>query len=192
MIKIQKRQSKASAGDLEIVSLTDMKAYLLEYNDDRDDTITALIESCTADLEAELDFAIDTSGFITQYYDGFDIKIPIWHRYIKSDTADIVVEYLNDSHAWTPVVNTTYRLDPTSALPTVILKTGNTWPTPVAEPSCVRVQFKANTDHKAWASFRKVIQEMVAEAYENPEGSWRSSTMESAVRRVVHIYRMRA
>ena len=169
-----------------------MKLHLLEYNSDRDSVITALIASCTSDLQNELGYYIDTTGIITQYYDAFCLRMPIFHRFIKSDTADLSIQYLNDSHVWTTIATTVYRIDPSSNPPSVILKSDQEWPTPVDEPSCIRINFKLDTSSPAMNSFKQVIKEMVAEAYENPEGSWHSSVMESAARRVISLYRMRS
>ena len=191
-MRLQKRQTRASDGVAALVSTADMKLYLLEYNDDRDAVITALIASCTADLQNELGFYIDTTGVITQYYDEFASRMYIFHRFIDSDTADLSIQYLNDSSVWTTIATTVYRIDPASNPPSVILKADQEWPTPIDEPSCIRINFKIDTTHPAMNSFKQAIKEMVAEAYENPEGSWHSAGMESAVRRVVALYRMRS
>ena len=191
-MRLQKRQTRASDGVAALVSLEDMKLHLLEYADDRDSVITALIASCTADLQNELGYYIDTTGLITQYYDAFASRMHVFHRFIKPDTADVTVSYLNDSSAWTTIATSVYRIDPSSNPPSIILKSGQDWPTPIDEPSCIKITFKVDTTSPAMNSFKQCIKEMVAEAYENPEGSWRSAIMESAVRRVIANYRMRA
>lgn len=190
-MRLQKRQTRASEGVTALISLEDMKLHLLEYNSDRDSVITALVASCTSDLQNELGFYIDTTGIITQYYDDFASRMYIFHRFIKSDTADLSIEYLNDAGTWTVIATSVYRIDPSSNPASVILKSDQEWPTPIDEPSCIRIKFKVDTTHPAMNSFKQVIKEMVAEAYENPEGSWKSSIMESATRRVVSLYRMR-
>lgn len=191
-MRLQKRQTRASDGITPLVSLSEMKNHLLEYADDRDDTITALIASCTADLQRQLGFYIDSTGWIYQYYDAFESPMYIYHAFIKSDTADVEVEYLNSLYTWTAVSSSEYRIAAASAPPSVILKSGYSWPSTLGERECVRIKFKADTSHVAWDSFAQAIKEMVAEAYENPEGSWHSSIMESAVQRVVNAYRLRA
>lgn len=191
-MRLQKRQTRASDGITALVTLSDMKEHLLEYADDRDDTITALIASCTADLQRMLGFYIDTTGYIYQYYDAFDSPMYIYHAFIKSDTADLAVEYLDSSYAWAVVSSTYYRIAPASSPPAVILKADYSWPSTLGERECVRIKFKADTSHTAWNSFKQCIKEMVAEAYENPEGSWHSAIMESAVQRVINAYRLRA
>lgn len=191
-MRLQKRQTRASDGITALVDLTDMKEHLLEYADDRDDVITALIASCTADLQRLLGFYIDTTGYIYQYYDEFATTMYIYHAFIKSDTADVAVEYLDSSYAWTAVSSTYYRIAPASSPPAIILKADYSWPTTLGERECVRIKFKADTAHVAWNSFKQCIKEMVAEAYENPEGSWHSAIMESAVQRVINAYRLRA
>lgn len=189
-MRLQKRQTRASDGVAALVSLEDMKLVLLEYNTDRDDTITALIASCTADLQNKLGFYIDTTGVITQYYDDFYSRMHIFHRFIKSETTDLSIQYINSAGDWTTIATTVYRIDPSSNPPSVILRADQEWPTPIDEPSCIRINFKIDTTHPAMNSFKQAIKEMVAEAYENPEGSWHSAVMESAVTRVISSYRI--
>jgi len=191
-MRLRKRQTRASAGITALVTLQEMKDHLLEYNDDRDSVITALIASCTADLQKQLGFYIDTTGAIYQHYDAFKNEMLIFHAFIKSDTADVVVQYLDSSYAWQTVSSEYYRIAPASTPPRIILKANYAWPETLGESECVRISFKADTTHTAWASFKQCIKEMVAEAYENPEGSWHSAVMESAVTRVVAAYRLRA
>lgn len=188
--RLHKRQSRVVGDATALVTLSDMKDAMLEYNNDRDDTITALIASCTADLQTALGFYIDTTGLITQYYDRFDSRMYIFHPFVKE--ADLAVEYLNDSYEWTAVSSSVYRKALESMPPMIILKSDQTWPTPVDEPISVRIKFKADTSNVAWNSFKQCIMEMVAEAYENPEGSWHSASMESRMTRVVETYRLRS
>lgn len=187
MSRIQKRQVKSNPGSFELVDLDTMKEYLLETNDDRDNTITNLILAATSYLEAELDYAIDTDESISQYYDGFSSVLYIWHRYIQ-DT--ISVEYLKDGD-WVEVDDSVYRLDRSSSLPRVILRVDQEWPTDGdTEDANVRVSFTPNTDHPAFNAFRQVIKEYVAMNYEQPEGSWNSSIMVSGIMRIIWVHKL--
>lgn len=86
-----------------------------------DDVITDLINAGVQFIESGLDYSIDTSGLITQYYDSFEeTYLQIWHRYIVE--TDLVVEYYNTSGVWTAVDSANYRIDTTSTPPKVFFK----------------------------------------------------------------------
>lgn len=184
--RIEKRQVKTQPGSLQLVTLTDMKGYLLESGSDRDDDITALIQYAQSYLEAELEYAIDTDELIYQYYDGFRSYLPIWHRYVIS--SGLVVEHLVDG-TWTAVNSSNYRLDASYVPPRVMLKTNGEWPDNTdSEWSNVRVGFKVDTSHPAWNAFKQAVKEIVARTYESPEGT--TVSMGNSVQRVIDIYKM--
>lgn len=136
---------------------------------DQDDVITDLINAAVQEIEAGLDFAIDTSGLIYQYYDRFDSELFIWHRYVKS--TDLVVEYWNDT-TWTAVSSTNYRLDLASVPPKVFLTSTGEWPSNVSDDiNAVRIGFKIDTDVSFFDSLKAACMTWVAARYENRENS---------------------
>lgn len=174
-MKYQKRQSKATPGDysLTILPLATAKTYLLLGSSTAQDTIiTDLINAGVQHLEAGLDFSIDTSGLIYQYYDAFpaDGELPIWHRYITA--TDLVVEYWNGS-AWTAFASTNYRIDVSSAPPRVFLKANTDWPTLTDADSfnMVRIGFKMDTAHSFLDEAKAAVYAFVAARYENRENT---------------------
>lgn len=190
-MKFQKRQTKASPGDynLTILSLAEARQYLLATTGvtDQDSIITSLIHASVQEIEAGLDFAIDTSGLITQYYDAFpsDGCLPIWHRYVKS--TDLVVEYWNDT-AWTTVSSSNYRLDLASVPPKVFLTAEGEWPDDVtADLNGVRVSFKIDTDHSFFDSLKAACMTWVAARYENRENS---NGLPAAVQMFIDRYKL--
>lgn len=189
MPRIEKRQVKTNPGSLQLVTLTDMKRYLLESGSDRDDDITALIQYAQGYLEAELEYAIDTDELIYQYYDKWDWWMPIWHRYVIS--SGLVVEHLVGGE-WTAVSSSLYRLDASYVPPRIILKDGSEWPDNTdSELACIRIGFKVDTGHPAWNSFKQAVREIVAKTYESPEGTTeKTAVMASSVRRIIDIYKI--
>lgn len=175
-MKFQKRQTKATPGDysLTILPLARARMYLLQTSGvtDQDDVITDLINAAVQFIEAGLDFSIDTSGLITQYYDEFpdDGELPIWHRYIKS--TDLVVEYWNDS-AWTTFSSSNYRIDLSSAPPRVFLKSTGSWPSDVSDDdlNVVRVSFKMDETHSFLDDIKAAAMTFVAARFGNRENS---------------------
>lgn len=174
-MKFQKRQTKATPGDysLSIVSLAEARLYLLATTGvtDQDSIITSLINAAVQEIEAGLDFAIDTSGLVTQYYDSFpdDGILPIWHRFVKS--TDLVVQYWNDT-TWATVAASNYRLDLAGTPPCVFLTSTGEWPDDVtADMNGVRVSFKVDTDHSFFDSLKAAVMTWVAARYENRENS---------------------
>jgi hypothetical protein len=188
MPRIEKRQVKTNPGSLQLVTLTDMKRYLLESGSDRDDDITALIQYAQGYLEAELEYAIDTDELIYQYHDRWDWWMPIWHRYVIG--TDLVVEHLVDG-VWTAVSSSLYRLDPSCVPPRVILRDGAEWPDNTDEElASIRIGFKVDTGHPAWNSFKQAVREIVARTYESPEGFSQSASMGNSVQRIIDIYKI--
>jgi hypothetical protein len=172
-MKFQKRQTKVTPGDytVTILPLATAKTYLFEgAGTDQDAIITALIRGAVQTLEAGLDFIIDTSGLIDQYYDGFptDGMIPIWHRYIK--TTDLVVEYWNDT-TWTAVSSSNYRIDISSNPPKVFLKSTGEWPSDISDDglNTVRIGFKVDHSLSFIDELRGAAMALVAARYENRE-----------------------
>lgn len=138
---------------------------------DQDDVITDLINAAVQEIEAGLDFAIDTTGLIYQYYDSFpsDGCLYIWHRYVKE--TDLVVEYWNDT-AWTAVSSTNYRLDLASVPPKAFLTSTGEWPDDVSDDiNAVRIGFKVDTDVSFFDSLKAACMTWVAARYENRENS---------------------
>jgi hypothetical protein len=174
-MKYQKRQTKASPGDyiLTILPLATAKTYLLEGSGtDQDAIITDLIEGAVQYIESGLDYIVDTSGLIYQYYDAFptDGILPIWHRYIKE--TDLVVQYWSGS-AWTSFASTNYRIDTAATPPRVFLKSTASWPD-LTDPdsyNMVRVGFKWDVAHSFIHELRAATMAYVAWRYENREGS---------------------
>lgn len=184
--RIEKRQVKTQPGSLQLVTLTDMKGYLLESGSDRDDDITALIQYAQSYLESELEYAIDTDELIYQYYDGWRDYLPIWHKFVIP--SGLVVEHLVGG-TWTAFDSTKYRLDASYVPPRIILKDGRTWPDNTdTEWSNVRVGFKVDTANPAWNAFKQAVKEIVARTYESPEGT--TVSMGNSVQRVIDIYKM--
>lgn len=174
-MKFQKRQTKASPGDysLTILSRATAKTYLhLGAGTAQDAIIDSLIYAGVQHVEAGLDFSIDTSGLIYQYYDAFPSEgyLPIWHRYIKAD--DLVVEYWSGS-AWTVFASTNYRVDTSSTPPKVFLKANKSWPD-LSDPdsyNMVRIGFKMDLTHSFLDDLTSAVYAYVAWKYENREGS---------------------
>ena len=135
-----------------------------------DDVITDLINAGVQFIESGLDYSIDTSGLITQYYDGFtETCLPIWHRHIVE--TDLVVEYWNDT-TWVAVSSTNYRIDTTSTPPRVFLKSTGEWPSEVSDDSnSARVRFKMDTSHSFLDDIKAAVMTYVAWKFENAEGS---------------------
>lgn len=174
-MQFKKRQIKASPGDysLTILPLSRARLYLLATTGvtDQDDVITDLINAAVQEIEAGLDFAIDTSGLIYQYYDSFpdDGCLYIWHRFVKS--TNLVVEYWDDT-TWSTVSSSNYRLDLASVPPKVFLTSTGEWPDDVSDDiNSVRVGFKIDTDHSFFDSLKAVVMTWVAARYENRENS---------------------
>lgn len=187
--RIEKRQVKTQPGSLQLVTLTDMKGYLLESGSDRDDDILGLIQYAQAYLEAELEYAIDTDELIYQYYDGFRSWLPIWHRFVIP--TGIVVEHLVNGQ-WTAVNASEYRLDASHVPPRIILTKDGEWPdTTDSEWANVRVGFKVDTSNPAWNAFKQAVKEIVARTYESPEGTTENTAVTAtSVRRIIEIYKM--
>jgi hypothetical protein len=172
VLRIQKRQIKATPGDysLTILPLASAKLNLLIDTavTDQDAVVTQHIKSAVQHIEAGLDFSIDTSGLIHQYYDGFSTYLPIWHRYIK--TTDLVVEYW-DGSAWAVASSSLYRIDISNIPPRVTLKDDQDWPTPEESDNNVRVGFKMDTSHSFLEDVRGGVIAWVADRYWNREGN---------------------
>lgn len=193
-MKFQKRQTKATPGDyaLTILPLATAKTYLLEGSGtDQDAIITALIKGGVQFCEAGLDFAIDTSGLIYQYYDGFpdDRELPIWHRYIKA--TDLVIEYWNDT-TWVAVTASLYRTDMFSVPPKVFLKSTSDWPSDISNDglNTVRIGFKIDTAHSFYDELRSAVMSWVAARYESREGDWNSGVMINNVHRFIDRHKL--
>jgi len=185
--RIRKRQTWTK--DLTLVSLADMKKYLLEEQNDRDEVISSLLLSATAYVQASLGYVIDTTGEIVQYFDEFSNKMFLWHRYALG--TGVKVEWTADGASWTEVDSSVYRIDPVNMPPYIFLRSGQSWPDGRAEEqNSVRVTFLANTSHSAWDDFRQAIREHVAGRYEQPEGSWQSATMMNGITRTLEIHKM--
>lgn len=190
-LKFQKRQSKASPGDysLTILPLSRARLYLLATSGvtDQDDVITDLINAAVQFIEAGLDFSIDTSGLITQYYDYFpsDGELPIWHRYIT--TTDLVVQYWDDT-TWQTFSSANYRIDTWSAPPKVFLKSDAEWPTDVSDDiNSVRVSFKMDTSHSFLDDVKAAAMAFVAHRYENRENT---NSIPDAVMAVINRHKI--
>lgn len=170
-MRLQKRQTKATPGDysLTILPLTRAKLYLRESNSDQDNVITDLINAGVQHIEAGLDFSIDTSGLIYQYYDVFESTTYIWHRYITA--TDLVVEYWDGSD-WQTVNASNYRVSVSSTPPCVFLTSTGEWPTTTSEDSTdvLRIGFKMDTSHSFLDDIKAAVMAFVAWKYENPEG----------------------
>lgn len=154
---------------------------------DQDSIITSLINAAVQEIEAGLDFAIDTSGLITQYYDYFpsDGILPIWHRYIK--TTDLVVQYWDDT-TWQTVTASNYRIDLASAYPRVFLTSSGEWPSDVSDDmNSVRVSFKVDTDHSFFDSLKAACMTWVAARFENRENT---NGLPDAVQAFIDRYKM--
>ena len=173
-MKLTKRQSKATPGDYSLTILPLARAKLAlrvaTSNTSMDDVITDLINAGVQFIESGLDYSIDTSGLITQYYDGFEeTYLPIWHRHIV--TTDLVVEYWNDS-TWATVTASNYRLDLTSTPPKVFLTSTGEWPDDISDDlNSVRVSFKMDTTHSFLDDIKAAVMTYVAWKFENAEGS---------------------
>jgi len=189
-MRIQKRQVKTAPGDYELVSLVTMKAYLFETSTDQDAIITALITAAIQSIESGLDYSIDTSSLIYQYYDRFpeDGELPIWHPHIK--TTDLVVEYWNDT-AWDVVKDSDYRIDIATALPRVFLKSTSSWPTDISDDiNSVRIGFKMDLTDSFLDDIKAAVMTWVAARYEGKEGEWNSSVMIGSVDRVIERHKL--
>ncbi len=174
MTRIQKRQTKASPGDyiLTILPLATAENSLIIAAGSDTAYVTDLIQSGVQFIESGLDFIVDTSGLIYQYYDAFpdDGVLPIWHRYIK--TTDLVVEYL-DGDSWEVFSSTNYRIDTSSIPPKVFLKSTGSWPD-ITNPdsfNMVRVAFKWDVANSFIDELRAATMSYVAWRHENREGT---------------------
>jgi hypothetical protein len=175
-MRIQKRQFKSAPGDymLTILPLATAKSYLFIDTavTDQDAIITALIKGGIEYIENGLDYPIDTSSIIYQYYDAFPSEgyLPIWHRYIK--TTDLVVEYW-DGSAWAVFASTNYRVSIETVPPKVFLKANKSWPdlTDPDSMNMVRIGFKVDTAHSFFYGLTRAAFEWVASRYENKEGT---------------------
>lgn len=136
-----------------------------------DEVITDLINAGVQFIESGLDYSIDTSGLITQYYDSFEeTYLQIWHRYIVE--TDLVVEYYNTSGVWAAVSSTNYRIDTTSTPPKVFLKSSGEWPSDISDDmNSVRVKFKMDTTHSFLDDIKAAVMTYVGWKFENAEGS---------------------
>lgn len=191
MNKLQKRQVKTSPANYNetILNLERAKLYLRESNSDQDDVIQDLINAGIQFMESGLDFSIDTSSLIYQYYDEFpsDGVLFIWHRFIL--TNDLVVQYWDGAN-FTAVDAENYRIDDSSVPARVFLTSEGEWPSGSDDlGNKLRVGFKVNVSHPFYSDLKAAVFAYVAWKYENPEGM---TDIPSGITLFLDRYRMRS
>jgi hypothetical protein len=134
-----------------------------------------------------LNFIVDTDDPIYQYYDAFDgVELPIWHKFIKDSSSDVVVQYW-DGTTWQTFSNSNYRIDAASNPPRILLKDGSDWPDDVStDLNSVRVSFKVDTSVSFFKDLKASVMTLVAARYENRE----NMEVPQSVRGFIDLHRM--
>lgn len=183
-----------------VVDLGDVKAHLRVDHSDDDDEIRALIQAAITEIEdpdlgwlgrsiseRELELRLDAfprCNFMLPFG-------PLLLGGTPPDDYEFVVRYDDPAGDEQELADTVYRIiDPESARPQLVLRTGQSWPATAGQPQAVRVRYWAGypVDDPRLAPFRAAVKLHVEMIYDGDAD--RQDKLRATINALLQPYRV--